>query len=157
MDVVIAWLMDGDPAIRFQAARDLLGESGPALERRRTLIAREGWGRTLLDARGSDGLWCGDFYVPKWKCTHYVLAELRGLDLDPADEACRESVGLVLDAPSGRDGGINYAKTVEVSDVCVNGMILDFSSWFRAPGRPGSTGKSPALRGGGTRCARSAS
>jgi hypothetical protein len=42
----------------------------------------------------------------------------------------RASSQLLLAYPSGTDGGINYARTVEYSDVCVNGMILTIASYF---------------------------
>lgn len=46
---VIAWLLEGDPAIRWQVMRDLL-DGSPAdneAERQRTLA--EGWGQACLD------------------------------------------------------------------------------------------------------------
>ncbi|HPJ72890.1 MAG TPA: hypothetical protein PK636_09410, partial [bacterium] len=67
----------------------------------------------------------------KWTCTHYVLFELLQLGLDPDNRACRESAELLLRHPRGKDGGINYARTVEYSDVCVNGMLLSIGGYFR--------------------------
>ena len=37
---------------------------------------------------------------------------------------------MVLAQPQGNDGGINLARSLKYSDVCVNGMILNYSSYF---------------------------
>ena len=37
---------------------------------------------------------------------------------------------MVLNEPLGAEGGINLARSLSNSDVCVNGMILSYSSWF---------------------------
>lgn len=123
-------LQDADPALAFQAAQDLLGADEAALRTLRSRIAREGIGRALLDRRRSDGHWGNGVYNPKWTCTHYALFELVQLGIDPDNEECRASASLLLDFPSGRDGGVNYARTIEYSDVCVNGMILAIAGYF---------------------------
>jgi len=53
------WLLDSDPAIRWQVKRDLLGvpEQEAAAERAR--VAYEGWGGELLAKQGEDGRWGG--------------------------------------------------------------------------------------------------
>ena len=123
-------LQGADPALAYQVARDLLGGDEDALRELRSCIAREGMGGALLARRGSDGHWGNGVYNPKWTCTHYALFELVQLGIDPANEECRASASLLLDFPAGRDGGVNYARTVEYSDVCVNGMIHNIASYF---------------------------
>ena len=54
---VIDWLLDGDPAIRWQVLRDLVGSPAGAVERERRNVARDGWGGRLLDRQGPDGRW----------------------------------------------------------------------------------------------------
>lgn len=129
-NAVVDWLLAGDPAIVVQTRRDILGERGSA-EKLRTRIATEGWGRRYLQARRPDGHWGRGFYQPKWTSTHYTLVDLAALGLPRDNPEARASVDLVLSAPRGRDGGINYARTLPLSDVCINGMILAFASWFR--------------------------
>ncbi|WP_439647158.1 hypothetical protein [Cellulomonas triticagri] len=58
MDVV-AWLLDGDPAIRWQTLRDLADAPADEVAAERTRVAHEGWGARLLAARDPDGLWAG--------------------------------------------------------------------------------------------------
>ena len=96
----------------------------------RARIASEGLGRALLEKRRGDGHWGNGVYNPKWTCTHYTLFELVQLGIDPDNEACGESASLLLDFSAGKDGGVNYARTVEYSDVCINGMILNIACYF---------------------------
>jgi hypothetical protein len=132
MDALLAeWLgASSDPSFLHQLRRDLLRVSGVPLETLRRRIGREGWAKELFDRRGQNGHWGRGPYNPKWTCTHYVLYELVQLGIDSGNEACRESLGLLWARPRGRDGGINYARTVEVSDVCINGMLLTMGSHF---------------------------
>lgn len=124
-------LLEGaDPALAFQVARDLLEADEAELRTLRSRIAREGMGAALLAERKSDGHWGNGVYNPKWTCTHYALFELVQLGIDPGNAECRASASLLLDFPAGGDGGVNYARTIEYSDVCVNGMILDIASYF---------------------------
>ena len=51
------WLLDGDPAIRWQALGDLVGAAVRGVERERRKIARDGWGARLLARQGSEGAW----------------------------------------------------------------------------------------------------
>lgn len=127
---VVAWLLEQDVAVRFQAERDLLGRHHDDLQER---IAREGDGAVLLSARGTRGHWGRGFYQPKWTSSHYTLLELRNMGLSRDNPAARETVGLILREEKGRDGGLNPAKTVTVSDACVNGMALGYACYFGAP------------------------
>jgi hypothetical protein len=124
------WLLGFDPALDLQVRRDLLGEGKARLAEARNAMRERGWARELLDRRGRDGHWGRDVYGPKWTCTHYVLYELAQLGLDPSDRDCRESCLLLLGYPRGLDGGVNYARTADRSDVCINGMILFMESYF---------------------------
>lgn len=131
MNATEEWLLlDPDPALEYQIRRDLLKEPAVSLEPLRQKIPEGGWARSLLDWRGASGHWGNGAYNPKWTCTHYALYELAQLEVPPDHAACRESAMLLLSHPRGRDGGINYAKTIEYSDVCVNGMILAISRHF---------------------------
>lgn len=131
MDEVLPWLLASDPSIVYQTRRDLLGAGEGSLAKLRRGIGEGGWAGELLGRRGPDGHWGNGAYVPKWTCTHYVLFELAQLGLPPENPACRESCLLLLGQPEGSDGGVNYARTVEYSDVCINGMLLGIASYFR--------------------------
>jgi hypothetical protein len=129
-DDVLAWLLDGDVAVRYQTTRDLLQHDDLRLRAR---IATEGDGAAILAARQSDGHWGRGFYQPKWTSSHYALLELRNLGLDPANPAAQETVAMILRDHKSRDGGVDPRVTVRRSDACVNGMTLNYAAWFGAP------------------------
>ena len=53
----IDWLLDSDPAIRWQAMRDLTDAPAEKIAAERARVATEGWGARLLALRHEDGLW----------------------------------------------------------------------------------------------------
>lgn len=126
---VLAWLLDGDVAVAHQTTRDLLHHEDPSLRAR---IATEGVGAALLAARAANGHWGRGFYQPKWTSTHYTLLELRQLGLPADHPAAVASVALVLAHERGPDHGLDPSHRAAVSDACINGMGLNYSSWFGA-------------------------
>lgn len=125
----ISWLLEGDVSIQYQVFHDLLGEVRTDLQDR---IATEGWGKVILEQRNRNGHWGLGFYQPKWTSTHYSLLELRNLRISPQLPQIRESIRQVTLREKGRDGGINPSGTISQSDVCINGMFLDYACYFRA-------------------------
>src|SRR5437879_6360806 len=97
-DRVIPWLLEGDPAIRWQTMRDLVGAAERAVERERATVARAGWGARLLARQDPGGTWAGGrspqagLYSPKWTSTTYTMLLLRDLGLPAnnrqAHQAC---------------------------------------------------------------------
>ena len=126
---IIAWLLEGDPAIQYQTRRDLLHEDPAALADLRNRIAKEGWGRAFLERQQPDGHWGRWFYQPKWTSSHYTLLDLRNLCI-PATPEIKKALDLILATVIATDGGINPAKGIEQSDVCVNGMFLNYACYF---------------------------
>ena len=59
---VIDWLLDADPAIRWQAMRDLTHEPADVVAAERARVATEGWGAELLALQAPDGLWAGNAF-----------------------------------------------------------------------------------------------
>src|SRR5438876_4185471 len=55
----IKWLLDSDPAIRWQVMRDLTGEAPNAIAAERSRVATEGWGAQLLAMQSPAGNWGG--------------------------------------------------------------------------------------------------
>jgi hypothetical protein len=47
-DDLVAWLLEGDPSIRWRVHRDLLGSSEATVRAERASVANEGWGAKLL-------------------------------------------------------------------------------------------------------------
>ncbi|WP_343212950.1 hypothetical protein [Arthrobacter sp. H5] len=59
----MTWLLDADPAIRWQVLRDLTGAPAPDVEAERTRVAETGWGKRLLDLQ-VNGQWAGGACFP---------------------------------------------------------------------------------------------
>jgi hypothetical protein len=139
-DASIPWLLAGDPAIRSQVQRDLLGEPDRTVERERQKVARAGWGRRLLAKQDSRGSWAsrkssdGGLYSPKWTSTTYTMLLLRDFGLSPSNRQARKACRLLLDGGLQRDGGINYgiwAQWTKTGETCVSGMVLSILSHFQ--------------------------
>lgn len=129
-NTTLQWLLEGDVAIQYQVYRDLLDQVRPDLQIR---IAHEGWGARFLSFQREDGHWGRAYYQPKWISTHYTLLDLKNLGITPDQSEIREIILEVLEVQKGSDGGINPAGTIAQSDVCLNGMFLNFAAYFRMP------------------------
>lgn len=126
---IIEWLLEGDVSIQYQVYRDLLNSDQPALRHR---IATEGWGHLLLSARLPNGHWGRSFYQPKWTSTHYTLLELKNMGIEPSIVEFSQVLELIISHEKCADGGINPSEGTKVSDVCVNGMFLNYATYFGA-------------------------
>ncbi|MBD3173360.1 hypothetical protein GF326_12925 [Candidatus Bathyarchaeota archaeon] len=126
---VLNWLLRGDVSIQYQVYRDLLGENKPQLRQR---IATEGWGAKFMSKRKENGHWGKGFYQPKWTSSHYTLLNLKHLEI-PVNEMITETIQDILEKNREKDGGLNPAKTIKVSDVCIQGMFLQYATFFNTP------------------------
>src|SRR5215471_18438943 len=63
-DPVVQWLLQGDPAIRWQVLRDLVNASETETATERARVEHEGWGARLLALRAPDGLWANGACFP---------------------------------------------------------------------------------------------
>lgn len=126
---IMEWLLNSDVSIQYQVNRDLLKIDRLDLRER---IANEGWGAKFLSARKDNGHWGLGFYQPKWTSTHYTLLDLKNLSISPTTESIRETILKIINENKGVDGGINPAGSVKESDVCINGMFLNYAAYFKA-------------------------
>ena len=62
----IRWLLDSDPAIRWQVMRDLTDEAGDTIAGERSRVATEGWGAELLSRQSAAGDWLGGQWDLVW-------------------------------------------------------------------------------------------
>ena len=124
---LLRWLEAGDVSIRYQLHRDLFDDDRLDLQQR---IAIEGWGARFLAAQRPNGHWGKAFYSPKWISTHYTLLDLRLLCLSPDHPAPAMAIRQILAHSLGEDGGVNPSTTNRPSDVCVNGMFLNYAAYF---------------------------
>src|SRR3990170_1598557 len=90
----IQWLLESDPAIRWQALRDLSHAPAEEVAAERAKVATEGWGAALLAAQSDVGTWPGEPRFPEWPTLRTLLL-LRDLGLDPASEQARRAVARV--------------------------------------------------------------
>jgi len=138
-EATIGWLLEGDPAIRYQVRRDLLGEDPVRLEPLQRRIATEGWGARFLSLQRPDGHWGRGYYQPKWISTHYTLLDMRNLEPRRDLPTVRSVIERTLGEMAGPDGGIYFSPTFlrenRPTDVCVNGMFLNVASYFRVTGK----------------------
>lgn len=135
---VIDYLMDGDPAIRWQVLRDLTDAAPEEVAAERARVAAEGWGARLLGLQAEDGMWDGGVYRPgwadesrpmydAWTATHFSLQQLVDFGVDPADERMRRAVARVRDGVRWDQPG-SPAYFDGETEPCVNGVVLTIAA-----------------------------
>ena len=135
---VIDWLLDGDPAIRWQVLSDLGVGSPGEIAAERARVEHEGWGARLLALEDPDGLWGGGACFPAdyrggepgqpWTATMHTLQTLQIFGLEPASESAQRAVALI--AKNGRwehDGQRYFDGEVEP---CINGRTIETGAHF---------------------------
>jgi len=125
---IIEWLLEGDVSLQYQVHRDLLGNERKDLQDR---IVNEGWGKQFLSKRNPNGHWGKKFYQPKWTSTHYTLLDLRNLCIGQNHPLIRESIEIILQNEKAIDGGILPIGRSQLTDLCINGMFLNYASYFK--------------------------
>ena len=124
------WLVQGDPAIRWQTERDLLHRRPKIWEASRAEISRIGWGRRLLDLQNPMGTWGSGLYGPKWTSTTYTLLLLRRLGLPSSNLQAIRGCQVLLDGADWINGGMSLFTGLQLAEKCVNGMVLSLVSYF---------------------------
>ncbi len=137
---VLDWLLDSDPAIRWQVMRDLSDEPAEvATERAR--VASEGWGARLLALQGDDGQWHGGACFPSrafrgpddppgqpWTSTLPTLQLLWEFGIDPRDARVQRAVQGVKDTCRWEHAGQPFFEG-EV-EPCINGRTVALGAYF---------------------------
>jgi len=148
---VIRWLLDSDPAIRWQVMRDLADAPENAVAAERARVANEGWGARLLRLQRPDGHWDKTTparlasaaaiswwrslpperqgtLLPEWTSTAWTLMLLRALGLDPAGVEARQAISRVRDQVAWEHAGEPFfAGEVEP---CINGKVVALGAYF---------------------------
>ncbi|GAA4671003.1 squalene cyclase [Amycolatopsis dongchuanensis] len=136
--MVLEWLLDADPGLRWQVLRDLTGAPPEEVAAERSRVAHEGWGARLLALR-DDGQWAGGACFPAgfgrdfsagqpWTSTLPTLTLLRELGVDPADARVRETIALVRENCRWEHAGQPFfAGEVEP---CINGRTVAVGAYF---------------------------
>ena len=125
---VIDWLLDSDPAIRWQVMRDLTDAPEDEVAAERAKVATEGWGAQILALQPPDGVWGGGAYFPEWSSTTIALQLLRQFGLDPTSPQAVRAVALVrANAKWEYDDLPYFGGEVEP---CINGQAVAIGAYF---------------------------
>lgn len=142
---LLEWLLESDPALRWQVQRDLAGEPPQVWQATRELVATEGFGAELLAHQDPDGQWAGGAYFPAdfdwhgpeaadgagqpYTATTWTLNTLREWGLD-----ARHLAGTAeLLAQNSRWEYDNLPYWEGEVDACINAFTLANGAWLGAP------------------------
>ena len=139
------WLTSGDPSIEYLVYRDLLfndllvqsdsfTDAQHCLNQKRNRMLATGWGHDYLSKRNTKtddypDHWGRGFYQTKWISSHYTLLELKNIGCPPTTEILI-TINKILDEKKGSDGGIDPHVGNGLSDTCINGMFLNYASYY---------------------------
>ena len=137
----LKWLLDSDPAIRWQVMRDLTDEAPNTIAAERSRVATEGWGAQLLARQSPAGHW-GE--GPRgWRVdlpnddrglliALYSLTVLMDLGLDPASQQARRMIDRVDQRLVFKR--LNHRPYLHgETEPCINGRILGIGAYFKQP------------------------
>ncbi|HLJ45120.1 MAG TPA: hypothetical protein VKU01_03890 [Bryobacteraceae bacterium] len=128
---LLKWLLDSDPAIRWQVMRDLTGEAPDAIAAERARIATEGWGAGLLALQSRAGRWGGPKEDQRLLITFYTFVVLMDLGLDPASKQARKMVDRVDQLIFKEHNNRRFFEGE--TEPCINGRILALGAYFKEP------------------------
>lgn len=140
-DSLCSWLIDSDPALRWQVERDVLDEPTDVWEATRARVATEGFGARLLGLQDPDGQWAGGAFFPAnfdgaatpgqpWTATTWSLNSLREWGLDPAVLRAGRTVELLDENSRWEYDNLPYWGG-EV-DCCINAWTVANGVWLGA-------------------------
>lgn len=128
-DQITDWLLESDPAIRWQVERDLLADPTVAI-RTREQVSQTGWGADLLARQDAAGTWANALYSPKWTSSTYTLLLLARFGLSPQNQQARRGVAVLWQNAKCFDGGLTLAKSIKEPETCITAMLLQLSAIF---------------------------
>jgi hypothetical protein len=125
-EAVIEWLLEGDPAIRWQVMRDLLGAPEKEWAKERARTVETGWAAEMLARQGSDGEWPAG----RWTASVWVLLLLVACGIPPDHPAGRKPTERMFDRrlPEGVD--TDPMDLLRHNDLCHLGFWLGLGSHF---------------------------
>jgi hypothetical protein len=128
----LRWLLDSDPAIRWQVMRDLTDEAPDTIAAERSRVATEGWGAQLLALQSPSGTWGAPNEDRGLLVTFNSLVVLKDLGLDPASKQGRKMIDRV-DKRLVFKWHNNRLFLHGETEPCINGRILGIGSYFKEP------------------------
>ena len=137
----VDWLLDSDPAIRWQAMRDLTDASPAAVAAERACVPREGLGAEILARQEADGSWRrADGRV--WLPTLFTLLLLRATGVDRAEPAVDSAVARLETGLRWNNQPFWELRGAELGgnrffegelEPCINGGVLALGAYFGRP------------------------
>lgn len=131
---VIDWLLDGDPALRWQVLRDLTDAPEREVAAERTRVATEGAGAEILAQQAADGTWGGLAWNPGFNSTMHALWLLWQLGLDPASPEAQQALQRVREQVTWRGSGPEECDDnpyfVGEIEPCINGQVAAAGAYF---------------------------
>lgn len=140
---VESWLLDSDPALRWQVERDISHDPPETWKPTRARVATEGFGARLLAQQDADGRWAGGTFFPAgfdfagaeedgqpWTATTWALNDLREWGLDPAVLCERRTAELLAENARWEYDDLPYWGG-EV-DCCINAWTVANGVWLGA-------------------------
>jgi len=132
------WLLDSDPAIRWQVLRDLANAPADLFLAERSRVAKQGWGARLLALQGEDGQWAGGSLFPNgkwdrsqgqpWTATAYILVSLFDFGIDPHDDKVCRAIARVRERSRWEHAGEPFFSGE--TEPCINGMVVVLGAYF---------------------------
>ena len=154
----LPWLLTSDPAIRWQALRDLTDTPPEEIAMERARIPHESLGAQILASQQPDGSWRRPD-APTWLTTLFTLQLLRATGIDPADRDAKSALTraetnlrwndypgcwdlrppdfgpATADGKHGcKVGGNPFFEGEE--EPCINGGVLAIGAYFGHPNEP---------------------
>jgi hypothetical protein len=128
----IDWLLDADPAIRWQTLRDLRDTAPATIASERARVAHEGLGARILAEQASNGAWHNE-EEPEWLPTLFTFQLLRATGVDPADPVVQSALDRLESGFRWHEelGGKPFFEGE--TEPCINGGALALGAYFGRP------------------------
>ncbi len=137
----VEWLLEGDPAIRWQTLRDVADAPAEVVEGERGRVATEGWGAQLLAQQTAGGIWGSADPNTDWvgsaaRTTLHTLGALRDMGLDPRSPEAVAAITRLNDSQEwyaamppmfAWEGRPFFAGETEP---CINGRVVSVAAYF---------------------------
>ena len=141
------WLLNSEPAIRWQARRDLTDASPTAVAAERARVAQEGLGAEILARQEGDGAWRAERRrqtdAPTWLTTLFTMLLLRATGIDRTEPAVEAAVARLERGLRWNDNGGSWnLRPAETGgnpffegevEPCINGGVLALGGYFGRP------------------------
>ncbi len=129
---VRAWLLEGDPSVRWRVFCDLDDAAAAQVDAERAAVGALGWAARLLDVQDPDGTWSGALYSPKWVSTTYTLLHLMWLGLPAGHPAAHRGLDRMWEW---------WRERRREPETCIQSMLIRLTAVFDHP----STGLAPLV------------